>query len=32
MNDYVASYINFFANTKVGHATIVHSLDARRAL
>ncbi len=26
LNDYVASYINFFANTKVGHATIVHSL------
>ena len=27
LNDYVASYINFFANTKVGHATIVHSLS-----
>jgi membrane-bound lytic murein transglycosylase D len=26
LNDYVASYINFFANTKSGHATIVHSL------
>jgi membrane-bound lytic murein transglycosylase D len=26
LNDYVASYINFFANTKVGRATIVHSL------
>ncbi len=26
LNDYVASYINFFANTKAGHATIVHSL------
>jgi membrane-bound lytic murein transglycosylase D len=26
LNDYVASYINFFANTKAGHATIVRSL------
>ena len=26
INDYVASYINFFANTKAGHNTIVHSL------
>jgi membrane-bound lytic murein transglycosylase D len=26
LNDYVASYINFFANTKAGHNTIVHSL------
>jgi membrane-bound lytic murein transglycosylase D len=26
LNDYVASYVNFFANTKAGHATIVHSL------
>jgi membrane-bound lytic murein transglycosylase D len=26
LNDYVASYINFFANTRAGHATIVHSL------
>jgi membrane-bound lytic murein transglycosylase D len=26
LNDYVASYINFFANTRSGHATIVHSL------
>jgi membrane-bound lytic murein transglycosylase D len=27
INDYVASYINFFANTKPGHATITHSLS-----
>jgi membrane-bound lytic murein transglycosylase D len=26
INDYVTSYINFFANTKAGHNTIVHSL------
>jgi membrane-bound lytic murein transglycosylase D len=26
LNDYVSSYVNFFANTKAGHATIVHSL------
>jgi len=26
LNDYVASYVNFFANTKAGHATIVASL------
>lgn len=26
LNDYVASYINFFANTRSGHATIVNSL------
>lgn len=26
LNDYVASYINFFANTSKGHNTIVHSL------
>jgi membrane-bound lytic murein transglycosylase D len=26
LNDYVASYVNFFANTKAGHATIVNSL------
>src|SRR5271170_2152880 len=26
LNDYVASYINFFANTRAGHATIVNSL------
>ncbi len=27
MNDYVASYINFFSKSKTGHATIVASLD-----
>jgi membrane-bound lytic murein transglycosylase D len=27
MNDYVASYINFFSKSKAGHATIVASLD-----
>jgi membrane-bound lytic murein transglycosylase D len=27
LNDYVASYINFFANTTKGHNTIVHSLS-----
>jgi len=27
MNDYVASYINFFSNSKAGHATIVDTLD-----
>ena len=27
MNDPVASYINFFSNSKAGHATIVASLD-----
>jgi membrane-bound lytic murein transglycosylase D len=27
MNDYVASYINFFSKNKSGHATIVASLD-----
>jgi peptidoglycan lytic transglycosylase D len=27
MNDYVASFINFFANTKVGHATLLHSFE-----
>jgi membrane-bound lytic murein transglycosylase D len=27
LNDYVAGYINFFANTRAGHATIVHSLS-----
>jgi len=26
LNDYVASYINYFANTKIGHNTIVNSL------
>ena len=26
LNDYVASYINFFTNTRSGHATIVNSL------
>lgn len=27
MNDYVASYINFFSKNKAGHATILASLD-----
>jgi len=27
MNDYVASYINFFSKSKAGHGTIVASLD-----
>lgn len=27
MNDYVASYINFFSKSKAGHATIVASLE-----
>lgn len=27
MNDYVASYINFFSKSKAGHGTIVSSLD-----
>jgi membrane-bound lytic murein transglycosylase D len=27
VNDYVASYINFFANTKKGHATLLHSFQ-----
>ncbi|MGC2162465.1 MAG: transglycosylase SLT domain-containing protein [Silvibacterium sp.] len=27
MNDYVASYINFFSKSKTGHGTIVASLD-----
>ena len=27
MNDYVASFINFFSNSKTGHATIVASLN-----
>ncbi|HEU4981674.1 MAG TPA: transglycosylase SLT domain-containing protein [Acidobacteriaceae bacterium] len=27
INDYVASYINFFSKSKAGHATIVASLD-----
>jgi membrane-bound lytic murein transglycosylase D len=27
MNDYVASFINFFSNTKSGHGTIVASLE-----
>jgi len=26
LNDYVASYINYFTNTKIGHNTIVNSL------
>ena len=27
INDYVATYINFFANTRAGHATLKHSLE-----
>ena len=27
VNDYVAAYINFFANTKKGHNTLLHSLQ-----
>jgi membrane-bound lytic murein transglycosylase D len=27
VNEYVASYINFFANTKKGHYTLLHSLQ-----
>ena len=27
VNDYVAAYINFFANTKRGHNTLLHSLQ-----
>jgi membrane-bound lytic murein transglycosylase D len=27
VNDYVAAYINFFANTKKGHYTLLHSLQ-----
>jgi len=27
MNDYVASYINFFAYTKVGHNTLLHAFE-----
>ncbi len=27
INDYVAAYINFFANTKIGHNTLKHSLE-----
>jgi membrane-bound lytic murein transglycosylase D len=27
VNDYVASYINFFANTQRGHATLLHSFQ-----
>jgi membrane-bound lytic murein transglycosylase D len=27
VNDYVAVYINFFANTKKGHNTLLHSLE-----
>jgi membrane-bound lytic murein transglycosylase D len=27
VNDYVASYINFFANTKKGHNTLLHSFQ-----
>lgn len=27
MNDYVASYINFFANTRRGHATLLHAFE-----
>ncbi len=27
INDYVAGYINFFANTRIGHNTLKHSLE-----
>ena len=27
VNDYVAAYINFFANTQRGHNTLLHSLE-----
>ncbi len=27
VNDYVATYINFFANTKKGHNTLLHSFQ-----
>lgn len=27
INDYVAAYINFFSNTKIGHNTLKHSLE-----
>ncbi len=27
MNDYVASYINFFANTRIGHETLLHAFE-----
>lgn len=27
MNDYVATFVNFFANTKKGHNTLLHSLQ-----
>ncbi len=27
INDYVAGFINFFANTKIGHNTLKHSLE-----
>ena len=32
VNDYVASYINYFTNTKKGHNTIENSLGSVRAL
>lgn len=27
INDYVAAYINFFANTRIGHNTLKHSIE-----
>ncbi len=27
VNDYVAAYINFFANTQKGHNTLLHSFQ-----
>ena len=27
VNDYVAGFINYFSNSKKGHATLVHSLE-----
>ena len=27
VNDYVAGFINYFSNTKLGHATLMHSLE-----
>ncbi len=32
MNDYVASYINFFLKSRAGHGTIVASLNRCRPL
>jgi membrane-bound lytic murein transglycosylase D len=31
INDYVAGYINFFANTQKGHNTLKHSLQRAAA-